>query len=353
MRKANAVFTVVLFMLAGAFARGVDVKKLVPVREFKESLAPFKIGSISDIVVTSSALFVAVHQDQDGYGHNILVFDKDGSFQHKIGSRLGRGPDELEAPQEIAISGNEIMVNDGVGISFYSLEGKFMRRFSPFTLEISCAYADGKFYMVAANPNTKTLFEAYSPEGKFLFDFGQKFVDIKESLLKKYFLYAVYCSFEGKLLTDGSALYFINSSFGRAFVFDLCGHERGSFDLLPLFGSLGAETADFMKRWWVTGEIGQGEIQTKQMFLDADLSGDRLYILYQPKISMDEALQGKRAGTEILVLDKESFEHVGSYAAPVTSRVMAVEKVENGPLFYFFLGESQETQSISVYRGER
>jgi hypothetical protein len=339
--------------MACASSLSMDVKRLALVREFKESLSPFNTLGVSDILVTPKALYLAVHQEINGRGHSILAFDKSGHFLHQIGQRLGRGPDELEAPQEIAIWGNEIMVNDIVGISFYSIEGKFLRRFNPFTLEISCTYVADKFYMAAANPNTKTLFEAYSPEGKFLFDFGNKFMDIKEALLKKFSLYAVYFPFMGKLLTDGSALYFINSTLGRVFVFDLDGKQKAAFDISSCFGSLGAETADFMKRWWVTGEIGQGEIQMREMFIDAGLSENRIYILYQPKISMDEYLQGKRTGTEILVLDKESFKPVEAYVVPMNRRTMGVETIDNTPFFYFSVGETGETQCISVFRGER
>ena len=342
-----------LIAAAGTSTRALEVKKLELVRETKETLASFGVISVGDMIVTEEALYLAVHQDTAGRGHCILVLDKTGRFIRETGRGLGRGPGELEAPQEISIWGNEIMINDLFGISYYDLKGRYIRRFCPFTLEISTVYLEDKLYIAASNPNTTSLFEAYTPEGKFLFEFGRKFKSIDESLLKERNIYAVLLPFMGKLLTDGDILYYLNSTFGMAIAFNPDGTERMSADLSSCFGNVGNNIVEENERLWVKGELGKGSFSINLLFLDAYLAGSQIYLLHRPGTMMSSYLEGKPSGPRILALDKETLQPVDEYAAPVMSTIMAVEMNDSGPLFYFFETRPEESGRILIYKEKK
>ncbi len=70
----------------------------------------------------------------DWEAEHIKVFDRDGSHLMTIG-RKGQGPGELNNSSMISISPNELMVRESRRLSFFSLDGKFLRHL--LTKEIS------------------------------------------------------------------------------------------------------------------------------------------------------------------------------------------------------------------------
>ena len=77
---------------------------------------------------------IAVGEDEriyilDSKEAHIKVFDKDGKYLKTIG-RLGQGPGELNRPSTISVNQNELMVHETRRLSFFSLNGEFLRNVS-------------------------------------------------------------------------------------------------------------------------------------------------------------------------------------------------------------------------------
>jgi len=83
----------------------------------------------------SSIQSVAVNEDERIYildykEAHVKVFDKDGKYLMTIG-RPGQGPGELNRPRVISLNQNELMASElGGRLSFFSLNGKFLRHLS-------------------------------------------------------------------------------------------------------------------------------------------------------------------------------------------------------------------------------
>lgn len=131
------------------------------------------------------------------------------------------------------------------------------------------------------------------------------------------------------------------------------GKERNSVNIASRFGDWSEKIVEANERFWVRGERGDQSLEINELFLDACLAGNRIYLLYQPGIAMKAYPEGKRSGPRVLALNKETLQPVDEYAAPTMSIIMAVEMNGSGPLFYFFETRPEESGRILIYKEEK
>ena len=93
--------------------------------------------AVSGDSVIASARTMAVDDAENIYvldekDFAVKVFDKSGAFLRRFGQR-GKGPGDLDQPSRISIDRSQnalIIVNGASGLSFFSLDGKFMKSFT-------------------------------------------------------------------------------------------------------------------------------------------------------------------------------------------------------------------------------
>lgn len=92
----------------------------------KEAKEDYMFSQIQHIAVSEDEkIYVLDYKEA-----HIKVFDRDGIYLMTIG-RPGQGPGELNRPRSISVNQNELMVQEsGSRLSFFSLDGKFLRNVS-------------------------------------------------------------------------------------------------------------------------------------------------------------------------------------------------------------------------------
>ncbi len=102
------------------------------------------IGQIARIKTSGDLFFIAA------YGEDILVFDKEGKFQHKIG-RTGNGPDEYMTGIYFTIDNENrlVYVLDNQRILKYTFRGEFQSEISiaKYGVFYDIAFHDGLIYL--------------------------------------------------------------------------------------------------------------------------------------------------------------------------------------------------------------
>lgn len=92
--------------------------------------------------------YISVSEDEkiyilDSKEAHVKVFDKNGKYLKTIG-RPGQGPGELNRPSTISVSQNELMVHETRRLSFFSLDGEFLRNVSTKGVWALSAMIDSK-----------------------------------------------------------------------------------------------------------------------------------------------------------------------------------------------------------------
>ena len=105
-----------------------------------------------DEYMFSQIRHIAVGEDEsiyilDSKEAHIKVFDKDGKYLRTIG-RPGQGPGELNRPDTISVNQNELMVHKVRRLSFFSLNGEFLRNVPTKGVWSLSAMIDSKGYIL-------------------------------------------------------------------------------------------------------------------------------------------------------------------------------------------------------------
>lgn len=146
-------------------------------------------------------------------------------------AKKGQGPGELSAPAFIAVDGQRIYVKDDNGISIFDKDGLFRNRFRTFQLAIDLAAENGRIYLAQAG--TAHLINVYDLEGNKISSFGSKY-PIDYDLYKGWSPELTDRVINtGRILISPTAIYFISTLFGDAFIYSKDGHWVGRKKLVP------------------------------------------------------------------------------------------------------------------------
>ena len=162
------MFILLLLLGSTSFISG-DQGDLIRTELIIENKDETFFKSIADLEVYKDSLFIL-----DSASSRILQFIIDNNKLKFIRSygRFGQGPGDIEQPMQISIWNDILSVKDQLGISFFDLNGSFIKRFRLFSPMTSFLFRDNQIYYATSNPLKKDLIEVYSSEGKRLFTFA-------------------------------------------------------------------------------------------------------------------------------------------------------------------------------------
>jgi len=158
----------------------------------------------------------SVYVLDNNYG-KIFKMSAEGKFVREIGRR-GQGPGDLYWPIYMEIKGDCLFVADNLGVSIFSLDGRFIQKFRLFKGKEGIAPYQDKVAVFEIGKNS--LFTLYQADGKRLLEFGQKYqVDYK--IFKGYSDRDVDSMIHrGKLVTDQESFYYLCYGLGEISKYD-------------------------------------------------------------------------------------------------------------------------------------
>jgi len=168
--------------------------------------------------------FIAV--DKAGYlyafdpnSHQFFYkIDREGKLVKQIG-RHGKGPGDVFNPRGIKIEGDTVYLQDWVGISSFTLDGKFLQRFRQFRVSSSFDVHGGKVYIQETGKDH--LIAVYDASGNKLATFGEP-LTLPTSVHFNHRL-AFETLNEGKILCGEKSLFYYFAVLGEIHRFDYAG----------------------------------------------------------------------------------------------------------------------------------
>jgi len=275
-------------------------------------------------------------------------------FVKTIGQR-GKGPSDLFLPMELSLWNNTLAVKDEVGVSFFDKNGKFLEKFRLFSPRISFVYANDKIFMAAANPESDYLISMYNRKGKSLINFGKKFLDLKPIVNKRFnhFLAERYF-FSGKLLSDGTFVYYLSSKFGKIIKYNTKGQVAMEGEFSSALGDKGKRIVS------INNEMAKSGVKMDRdnaypvykLFHDAFFCKGKIYLLItnitDPKPDIDSL---KERTSYIVVVDPNSLKPVKKYAFKLgkDERVhsFAVTEKKKKPVFFISMYTEEGTEIVA------
>jgi len=355
MHKGKALVLFLVFVcLFKSFALSTEKKWLVREKYFRIGEDEEGYRALTDLEITKQGIIII----ENIPSHRILAYAKDGKLMKSM-SKQGKEPGELFCPVEMSLWKDEIAVKDNSGLSIFRTDGSFVRRFNPFVNIGSFVYIKDKIYIFTATPDKKSLIDVFTPEGEFLSEFGEGFLELDYSKYKHMSpIHAKGFAYEGKLLSDGEYLYYLNSKFGKVLIFSLNGKKARENDITPIFGEDGEKFVNFNKKHWLEEGFDlkerKGRIPTRRLFDDAFLCRDKIYILTIKIIQLEE---GYKLENEIKVLDKKSFQLIDSFKIKKNEDelilALAVVERDGEPIFHFTMSVKNKASLYAEYRREK
>lgn len=86
----------------------------------------------------------------DNFLHRVVVFDLQGNFMRKIGSR-GEGPGELKHPTDVCVAEGKVYIKNSNGIDVFTEKGVFERRIRCFLAIYRMQVFGGSFYVIPSD----------------------------------------------------------------------------------------------------------------------------------------------------------------------------------------------------------
>ena len=350
--KALLLFLILIFVFH-SLTLSAETKWLVKEKYFRIGEDEQGYRALTDLEITKQGIIIV----ENIPGHRILTYLKDGKLMKSM-SKQGKEPGELFCPVEMSLWKDEIVVKDNSGLSIFKTDATFVRRFNPFVNIVSFVYIKDKIYLLTATPDKKSLIDVFTPEGEYLFDFGEGFFELDYSKYKHMSpIHAKGSVYDGKLLSDGEYLYYLSSKFGKILVFSLKGERSAEYNITSILGEKAEQFVKDNTKIWLEEGIDlkktKGRIPSNRIFKDAYLCEDRIYLLTEKFIRLKE---GYKWENEIKVVDKKSFHLIDSFKVKKNNdeEVLAlVMEKDNEPIFHFTMRVRNKASIYAEYRREK
>ncbi|NIM12756.1 MAG: hypothetical protein GTO45_11680 [Candidatus Aminicenantes bacterium] len=238
----------------------------------------FKFGV--DIIVVGEDIIVLENRS-----HQLFKFHVNGSIKFiKTIGRKGKGPSDLHLPSELSFWNGVIAVKDEEGVSFFDGNGGYLDKFRLFSPRISFVFVNDKIYFASSIPSKQYLIGVYNKKGKLLMSFGEKFLNLDFNFHKKASpFFSEKYFYSGKLLSDGSFIYYLNAKFGKVFKFDLEGKKVVEKDISEIFGDRGRRIVnknnDILNKGLKPTSKNAYLYLDYKLFQDAFLFKEKIYII--------------------------------------------------------------------------
>ena len=267
---------------------------------------------ITDIEVYKDYIFIV-----DNAINRVLAFKRENDkllFQKFI-AKTGQGPGDLWLPIRISIWNDLLAIQDQFGISFFDINGTFKSKFRLFSLGVSMLFINNTIYFADTNPSQSNLIIAYSMDGRKLFTFGKKFLDLDYSIHKG--MNAGFLEFEafsGLLLSDGDYIYYLSYRFGTAIKYTFSGEKVSETNITPLLGEdekskVKENTRLFIKKGFNLYAAKRG-VPQYYIFRDAKIVGNNIFLLND---DFEFLRKAKNLLLEIKSINKDNYELLSTY----------------------------------------
>lgn len=269
-----------------------------------------QIRSWSKLICSNGFIFLV----ENIPGNRLLQFSFNGELL-KSTPGIGFNPGELLYPTALAANKASIAVKDDRGISIFTKTLEFQNRFYFFGNILDICWLEDSLYVLRANPLSSRMIEIYNPEGKWLGEIGEKLFSLKDLSEDPSPFRREWRTYSGNLLTDGKRIYYLNSPFGIASVFEADGKKIGKWDLAPIFGEKAREIIEKNKKELIENKTkieGSSYIQNRLLFDSACMKNGTIYLMIKP----ESDLTGKST-TKILAVNPGDFSLIEELNVPL------------------------------------
>ncbi len=304
---------------------------------------------ITDLKLYKNFLFIVDFQSRQ-----VLEFElgNDIDFIRFIGNK-GQGPGELQRPFSASIDNDIISVVDQANVSFFDIEGNYINRFKKISKHIDSLFIDKLFFLLTTKPKTNYIIEVYTIEGKRIEVFGKKYLkleyDIKKGLPTAIIENTIY---DGKLLTDGNFIYYINNRFGILQKYSFSGNLIIQKDLISIFGKNEKRKVDknkilFLKNEYILTKKNRS-IKSYDIFIDAKILNNKIYFLLDQHNILNNT---PIFSVEILSIDKDSLEIISKYktSLPKGEWIWNFEVRMEGDIPIFLVNIDSKEKGTGIY----
>ncbi len=309
----------------------------------KDEIKDYYFESLNDVEIYDKRLFAA-----ETFANSIAVFSVKGSTIKYIRSigRRGQGPGDLVNPSKISIWNREISVIDNKAISFFKLDGTFLRKFRRFGGHKEYVYLEGLIYRKNANYEEPYLIDVFTKEGKDFAKYGKKYINVDPSKFEganPFFVARIL--FRGNILTDGKHIYYLDARFGNILKYSLKGEMITNKSVVGLFGKRGKMIYKKNKQNYIENGINvtktKGRYPSDFIFLDSYIYNSKIYLIgdnYVPGRSPNDYI-------EIIAIDVKTLNPIRHYKFNINSSdeiiSFAVTKKLSSPLFLVSMATEQ------------
>ncbi|MCX7975255.1 MAG: hypothetical protein N3B16_12290 [Candidatus Aminicenantes bacterium] len=339
-----------LFILIISYHLSAQAVILNKINYYPKRDSDYYFRPICDLDISGNYLYGVVN-----FEDKILKFKLNNGLKlEKIIGKQGQGPGDLIRPVALSICQGELVVRDNVGYSIYDLEGNFKQRFRAFTSNISFLFIDDIIFTINPHPEEYYLIEAYAKDGKRLYDFGDKFIRLRDEIFKGLNPFEIEKNvYQGNLLSDGKHIYYANSKFGKIIKFDKKGRKVEEKDITAFFGEKGKKILKKNQEMWLDKGIDitlTHSFKPYDLFMDAFLSRGNIYLLGSEWVPGEK---DREPIVEIICLDANSLTLSSKYmikrAKDERFFCFAIDEQGNEPTFYVSM-EDENGYVISIYK---